>query len=257
MLRRGVLRAPALSRRVIARPSFSKHEEAWEKLRQVPVGTFRRYAEVEGGAIQSVLDGEIGTTEGGARLLQELHEDGVVGCETLTPMDLTHQIRKILEAGRVQPELHEVLRRLRFEGLYTGLLCHQWSHAGRSISTPELLRTKANVQRYFNTIVECKEEKLNRLDPSLYALTAQRISTQPQELIYVDCREHHLEPAAAIGMTTVHMVTPEATVTALENFLQMPLRASAAADGPHAGNSEERTSAHSQPHVESMQISLN
>ena len=144
VLRRGVLRAPALSRRVIARPSFSKHEEAWEKLRQVPVGTFRRYAEVEGGAIQSVLDGEIGTTEGGARLLQELHEDGVVGCETLTPMDLTHQIRKILEAGRVQPELHEVLRRLRFEGLYTGLLCHQWSHAGRSISTPELLRTKVS-----------------------------------------------------------------------------------------------------------------
>ena len=53
--------------RVVARPSFSKHEEAWEKLRQVPVGTFRRYAELEGGAIQSVLDGEIGTTEGGAR----------------------------------------------------------------------------------------------------------------------------------------------------------------------------------------------
>jgi hypothetical protein len=47
---------------------------------------------------------------------------------------------------------------------------------------------------------------------------------QPQELIYIDCREHHLEPAAAVGMTTVHMVSPEATVTALEGILQMPLR---------------------------------
>jgi len=163
---------------VVARPSFSKHEEAWEKLRQVPVGTFRRYAELEGGAIQSVLDGEIGTTEGGARLLQELHDDGVVGTEAMSPMDLTHQLRKILEAGRVDPLLHQVLRRLRYDGLHTGLVCHQWSHAGKSISTPELVRAKANLQRHFNVIVECKEEKLNRLDPSLYTLAAKRIAAQ-------------------------------------------------------------------------------
>ena len=47
---------------------------------------------------------------------------------------------------------------------------------------------------------------------------------QPQELIYIDCREHHLEPAAAAGMTIVNMVSPEATVTALEGILQMQLR---------------------------------
>jgi hypothetical protein len=110
----------------------------------VPVGTFRRYAELEGGAIQSVLDGEIGTTEGGARLLQELHDDGVVGTEAMSPMDLTHQLRKILEAGRVDPLLHQVLRRLRYDGLHTGLVCHQWWHAGKSISTPELVRAKVS-----------------------------------------------------------------------------------------------------------------
>ena len=47
---------------------------------------------------------------------------------------------------------------------------------------------------------------------------------QPQELIYIDCREHHLEPAAAVGMTTLHLVSPQATVTALEGILQMQLR---------------------------------
>jgi len=68
--------------RVVAKPSFSRHEEAWEKQKMVPVGTFRRFATVDGGAIQKVLDGEIGTTEGGARMMQELMDEGVVGCET-------------------------------------------------------------------------------------------------------------------------------------------------------------------------------
>jgi hypothetical protein len=44
----------------------------------------------------------------------------------------------------VDPLLHQVLRRLRYDGLHTGLVCHQWSHAGKSISTPELVRAKVS-----------------------------------------------------------------------------------------------------------------
>lgn len=61
---------------MVAKPSFSETETSWEAQKKLPLGTFRRFATVEGGAIQSVLDGEIGTTEGGARLMQELIDEG-------------------------------------------------------------------------------------------------------------------------------------------------------------------------------------
>lgn len=190
----------------------------------VPVGTFRRFASVEGGAIQAVLDGEIGTTEGGARLMQELMDEGVVGCETLTPMDLTGQIRKILEGGHVNTDIQDVIRCLRFDGMETGLLCHQWSVSGRSISTPEQIRAKSDLQRHFTTIVECKEEKLRRLDPKFYALAAEKTGCEPHELIYVDSRAQHLAPAKAIGMATVFCINHENTVQELEEMLGVPLR---------------------------------
>jgi hypothetical protein len=76
------------------------------------------------------LDGDLGTTEGGARLLQELMDEGVQGCETLSPQDLTGQIRKIVEAANVNTNVHDVIKCLRFHRIHTGLLCNQWSQAG-------------------------------------------------------------------------------------------------------------------------------
>jgi len=210
--------------RVVAKPSFSRHEEAWEKQKMVPVGTFRRFATVEGGAIQKVLDGEIGTTEGGARMMQELMDEDVVGCETLTPIDLTGQIRRILEAGHVNAEIQDVIKCLRFDGMQTGLLCHQWPNPGKSISTPEQIRAKQDLQRHFNAIVESKDEKMGRLDPKFYRLAAARTGVEPHKLIYVDSRAQHLEPAKAIRLAVVYSLKPESTVQELEELLQVPLR---------------------------------
>jgi len=40
---------------VVARPSFAAHEEGWEASRDIPVGTFRRLAQMDGGVIQVML----------------------------------------------------------------------------------------------------------------------------------------------------------------------------------------------------------
>jgi len=209
---------------IVARPSFSKHEEEFERKKKIPVGTFRRFTMVENGAIQRVLDGELGTTEGGAILLQELFEEGVQGCETLTPMDLSMQIRQILEAGKVEGEIQEAVQCLRHHGLFTGLLCHQWAHAGKSISLPEHMHHKRTLESQFGLILESKREQLQRSNPQFYRRAAERVGTEAREFIYVDWRLKHLDAAKAAGMATVQFTTPQAAVHELEERLDLPLR---------------------------------
>ena len=62
--------------------------------------------------------------------MQELMDEGVQGCETLSPQDLTGQIRKIVEAANVNTNVHDVIKGLRAHRVHTGLLCNQWSQAG-------------------------------------------------------------------------------------------------------------------------------
>jgi beta-phosphoglucomutase-like phosphatase (HAD superfamily) len=61
------------------------------------------------------------------------------------------------------------------------LPCHLSAHATQLTASEHF--EQANLQRHFNVIVECKEEKLNRLDPSLYTLAAKRIAAQVPKLV--------------------------------------------------------------------------
>lgn len=203
---------------VVAKPSFSNHEETWEKKNKLPIGTFRRHAEVEEGAIENVLEGKIGTTEGGARLLQEFMEEGVHGCETLTPMECTGQIRKILEAAKVNQEMQHVISSLRFQGLHTGLLCNQWQNAGKSISRPEQVEAKYDLEKQFTFLLEARPEGLKLVDTKFYKLAAERIGVESHELVYIDTRLPHLTPAKHAGMTTIHYTTPQALVVSLQRL---------------------------------------
>ena len=220
-----------LGRRVVARPSFSKHEEEFEKAKQIPVGTFRRFAEVENGAIQRVLDGKLGTTEGGSALLAEFFAEGVNGCETLTPMDLTAQIRRIIEAALVEEDMEVAIKRLRLHGLTTGMLCYSWSGAGKSISVPERSRLlKRELESSLSLIVESKHLRaaganvaIHRNNPDFYRIAAEQAGMDTSELIYVDSRMNHLEPAQTAGMKAVNCKFRREALQELQDLLQVEM----------------------------------
>jgi len=71
----------------------SKHEARWEHRKMLPAGCLRAQSLVQGAAIARVLDGEIGTVEGGSLLFHELMEEGIEISPELTPMNLSGQIR--------------------------------------------------------------------------------------------------------------------------------------------------------------------
>jgi hypothetical protein len=98
----------------------------------------------------------------------------------------THAMPRLRELARVQGDLLEICRGARATQCRRGSC--SWparflaTSARRQAPTTQLTASEhfeqANLQRHFNVIVECKEEKLTRLDPSLYTLAAKRIAAQ-------------------------------------------------------------------------------
>lgn len=203
-------------------PAWTKHEEVWEVHRGIPVGTFRRFADKPAGAIRAILDGRLGTTEGGALLHTELAAEGI-DMQALAPNDLTQQMRHVLETGRISGDVRDALQCLRFDGFQTGLLCREWPMGETTASTTAQKRSRSEMKRHFNAIVESKKENLPLLDPALYTLAAQRAGLLPHETIFVDTRPEHLLPAKKLGMTTVLCTTGTDGVKKIESLVNLPL----------------------------------
>ena len=203
---------------VVATPQWSQHEEEWEAKNNIPVGTFRRLAGKQEGAMCDMLDGTIGTTEGGARLHSELSAEGI-DLRALSNIDLTAQIRHLFQTARVNGDLRDALQCLRFDGYQTGLICREW-HGGAS---PSQKRSKSEFKGHFNTIIESKAEKMRRTDPALYLLASLRADVLPHEMIYVDSRPKHLDPAKEVGMTTVLCAHGSDCVKKIEALIDLPL----------------------------------
>ena len=55
--------------------------------------------------------------------------------------------------------------------------------------------------------------------PEIYALGAERIGLEPEACVFVDDLAFNLEPAAELGMATVHHRTAEETIAELERLL--------------------------------------
>mmetsp|Transcript_73201 Transcript_73201/g.107430 ORF Transcript_73201/g.107430 Transcript_73201/m.107430 type:complete len:260 (+) Transcript_73201:10-789(+) len=228
----------------------SKHEARWEHRKMLPAGCLRAQSLVQGAAIARVLDGEIGTVEGGSLLFHELMEEGIEISPELTPMNLSGQIRRMQETSRVHPEIAAYIQALRAQShlqhdalnlprstdrqIKTLLLCEQWhpqqcTRVGcgcgclrcrrEDAPTPAMSRAKSQMQSHFDFIVESKTQAHDRLDPLLYQSICQLSGVIPQELIYVDRRLEFLKAAASIGITTIFSSSPSHTVQSLECVL--------------------------------------
>jgi FMN phosphatase YigB (HAD superfamily) len=58
----------------------------------------------------------------------------------------------------------------------------------------------------------------------MYVLGAERIGVAPERCVFVDDLPFNLEPAAELGMATVHHQTAEQTIAELEKLLAVELQ---------------------------------
>lgn len=75
----------------------------------------------------------------------------------------------------------------------------------------------------FDGIVISGEEGIRKPSRRMYELGAQRAGAAPEQCVYVDDLEFNLTPARELGMATVHHVSAERTIPALERLLGVSL----------------------------------
>ena len=107
------------------------------------------------------------------------------------------------------------VRAARAADIRTGLISNSW---GTRRYPRELLT------ELFDGIVISGEVGIRKPAPEMYALGAQRIGVEPERCVFVDDLPFNLEPAADLGMATVHHRTAEQTIAELEELLAVELQ---------------------------------
>jgi putative hydrolase of the HAD superfamily len=107
------------------------------------------------------------------------------------------------------------VRRARAGGIRTGLVSNSW---GTRRYPRELLA------ELFDGVVISGEVGIRKPAPEIYELGARSIGLAPEACVFVDDLPFNLEPAAELGMATVHHRTAGETLGQLESLLGVRLR---------------------------------
>ena len=124
-------------------------------------------------------------------------------------------IDRMMAGAQPDPVMIAAVRAAKRAGVRTGLVSNSWG----TRRYPRDLLTEL-----FDGIVISGEEGTRKPDSRMYELGAERIGLPPEACVYVDDLPFNLEPAAALGMATVHHMDAGTTVAELERLLGRELR---------------------------------
>jgi epoxide hydrolase-like predicted phosphatase len=135
--------------------------------------------------------------------------------EALGVAEHANLIDRMMAGAQPDPVMIAAVRAAKRAGVRTGLVSNSW---GTRRYPRDLLA------ELFDGVVISGEEGTRKPDSRMYELGARRIGLPPEACVYVDDLPFNLEPAAALGMATVHHVDAGTTVAELERLLCRELR---------------------------------
>ncbi|MFP8874961.1 MAG: HAD family phosphatase, partial [Myxococcota bacterium] len=125
-------------------------------------------------------------------------------------------MERIGETSAPRPSMLEAIRRIRSKGLRVAALTNNWAPEGE-------VETDSNpLLPLFDVFLESSVEDLRKPDPRIYDLVCERLGVPPQEAVFLDDIGANLKPARAMGMTTLKVETPEASLEELAEILGFP-----------------------------------
>ncbi len=126
-------------------------------------------------------------------------------------------MKRIGETSAPRPSMLEAIRRIRSQGLRVAALTNNWAPEGE-------VATDGNpLLPLFDVFLESSVEGLRKPDPRIYELVCERLGVAPEEAVFLDDIGANLKPARAMGMTTLKVETPEASLEELAEILGFPL----------------------------------
>jgi putative hydrolase of the HAD superfamily len=117
-------------------------------------------------------------------------------------------------SGPDEPML-EAVRSARRAGIRTGLISNSWGTRRYD---------REQLAELFDAVVISGEVGIRKPAPEIYRLGAEQIGIAASTCVFVDDLPFNLEPAAELGMATVHHTEAGQTIAQLEQLLQVPLR---------------------------------
>ncbi len=124
-------------------------------------------------------------------------------------------IDRLFAAYAPDERMLDAVRRAREAGIRTGLISNSWG-------TRRYDRGRLN--ELFDGVAISGEVGIRKPAPEIYELGARQIGVAPRQCVFVDDLPFNLEPAAELGMATVHHTEAEQTIAELERLLDVPLR---------------------------------
>jgi putative hydrolase of the HAD superfamily len=124
-------------------------------------------------------------------------------------------IDRLFAGSRPDEPMLEAVGRARRSGIRTGLISNSWGTRRYD---------RAQLAALFDGVVLSGEVGIRKPAPEIYALGAKRIGVDADACVFVDDLPFNLEPAATLGMATVHHQAAGETISALEQLLGVSLR---------------------------------
>ena len=184
-----------------------------------PLDSFRSFCEVEGLEPDAIAS-QFGLDKESRKLLIEF-ECGRIGEEDFEPQFAAMLgvapaglIDRLFASYYPDTAMLDAVRRAREAGIRTGLISNSWGtrHYDR-----------AQLAELFDGVVISGEVGIRKPTPEIYAMGAERIGVAPAECVFVDDLPFNLDPAAELGMATVHHTSAGQTIAELEELLGVRL----------------------------------
>jgi len=132
---------------------------------------------------------------------------------------LGHRVRgaDVLEllSGEVRPEMLELLDAVIAAGYKTACLTN-------NVAGGEDRADVRAVMDRFDEVVESSVVGVRKPEVEFYEIACAKLDVSPGECVFLDDLGINLKPAAAMGMTTIKVVTPDQAIADLSAALAMP-----------------------------------
>ena len=128
--------------------------------------------------------------------------------------------------GDIRPDMVHALDRVRAHGFRTACLTNNMAGGDGRRDAPTSDRDAAieAVMARFDAVIESSKVGVRKPEVRFYEIACAALDVQPHHCVFLDDLGVNLKPAAAMGMTTIKVVSADQAISDLERILGLDLR---------------------------------
>lgn len=130
--------------------------------------------------------------------------------------------------GDIRPEMVHALRMVKDAGFKTACLTNNVvdsTDTDHGEAMAERTGAVSEVMSLFDTVVESSKVGCRKPEVEFYDIACRALDVHPSACVFLDDLGVNLKPAAAMGMTTIKVLSADQAISDLENVLGLQLRA--------------------------------